>query len=63
MIKEFSCSSFNDNIISDTKSLKYYFGNVDSKLLIDSNIESALKEIIKKTPLPCGIYGRDVFCL
>lgn len=49
MIKEFSCSSFNDNIISDTKSLKYYFGNVDSKLLIDSNIESALKEIIKKT--------------
>lgn len=49
LLKEISLSSLSNPFISETKSLKYYFGTTDPVVLIDSNIENSFKEIIKRT--------------
>ena len=49
LLKEISLSSLNNPVVSETKSLKYYFGTTDPVCLIDSNNENSFKEIIKQT--------------
>ncbi len=49
ILKEMSRDEFNHNVLSETNSLKYYFGKTDTLLLIDSNVQNSLKEIINHT--------------
>lgn len=49
LLKDISLNSLNNPFVSETKSLKYYFGTTDPVVLIDSNNENSFKEIIKQT--------------
>lgn len=49
LLKNISLTSLNHHVMSEKGSLKYYFGNTNPILLIDSNIENNFKEIIKQT--------------
>lgn len=48
-LKNISATLPNNPVISEKDSIKYYFGDENPILLVDSNIENTFKEIIKQT--------------
>lgn len=47
-LKDIARNLLNHNVVSESNYLKYYFGKRDTLLLIDSNVQNSLKEIIKQ---------------
>ena len=48
-LKDIARNLLNRNVVSEPNSLKYYFGKSDTLLLVDSNVQNSLKEIINQS--------------